>query len=79
MFSNLYNWLVEGEMSGRFLFDLGQSLHEGGRPRIGRMMMQRGFETSDPEAEGAVSMEVVKMRLALDYPVIPDSISGCFF
>jgi hypothetical protein len=42
-------------------------------------MMQRGFETSDPEAEGAVSMEVVKMRLALDYPVIPDSISGVVY
>jgi hypothetical protein len=42
------------------------------------MMMQSGFETSDPEAEGAVSMEVVKMRLALDYPVIPDSVSGIY-
>lgn len=36
LFSNLYQWLAEGEISGRFLFDLGQSLYEGGRPYIGK-------------------------------------------
>jgi hypothetical protein len=36
MFSHLYTWLAEGEMTGRYIFDLGQSLYEGGRPEIGR-------------------------------------------
>ena len=56
------------------MFDLGQSLYEAGRPKIGHMMMQRGFETTDAIAEGVVSTEIVKMRLALDYPVVPDTI-----
>lgn len=73
-FSNLYSWISAGDMTGRFIFDLGQSLYEGGRPKIGRMMMKRGYETSDAEIEGEVSIEVVKMRLALDYPVTPDSV-----
>jgi len=74
LFSNLYQWVSAGEMAGRFVFDLGQSLYEGGRPRIGQMMMIRGFETSDVEMEGEVSSYVVNMRLALDYPVVPESI-----
>ena len=74
MFSNLYSWLAAGEMTGRFVFDLGQALYEAGRPKIGHMMMQRGFETSDAAAEGVVSTEIVKMRLALDYPVVPSTI-----
>jgi len=52
MFSHLYSWLAQGEMTGRFVFDLGQSLYEAGRPKIGHMMMQRGFETTDAAAEG---------------------------
>lgn len=74
MFSNLYAWLSAGEMSGRFIFDLGQSLYEGGRPRVGQLMMKRGHETSNDETEGSVSFEVVRTRLALDYPVVPDSL-----
>ena len=74
MFSNLHAWLSAGEMTGRFVFDLGQSLYETGRPKVGHMMMQRGFETSDAAAEGVVSTEIVKMRLALDYPVVPDTV-----
>ena len=54
MFSHLYSWLAEGEMTGRFVFDLGQSLYEAGRPKIGHMMMQRGFETTDAVAEGVM-------------------------
>ena len=42
MFSHLYEWLDDGEMNGRFVFDLGQSLYEGGRPEIGSLMMHRG-------------------------------------
>ena len=74
LFSNLYRSLSEGELAGRFIFDLGQSLYEGGRPKIGQMMMRRGFETSDAEAEGEVSTAIVDLRLALDYPVVPDSL-----
>jgi hypothetical protein len=29
MFLNLYEWIVRGEMTGRFVFDLGQALYEG--------------------------------------------------
>jgi len=73
-FSNMYQWLTDKELSGRFIFDLGQALYEGGRPKIGRMMMELGFETSDPGSEGFVSIEVVKMRLSLDYPMVPESL-----
>jgi hypothetical protein len=75
MFSNLYSWLDDGEMIGRFVFDMGQSLYEGGKPKIGIMMMRRGFETSDPISEGIVSTELVAIRLALDFPVVPSSIT----
>lgn len=74
LFSNLYRWISEGELVGRFIFDLGQSLYEGGRPKIGQMMMKRGFDTSDASVEGEVSTAIVNMRLALDYPVVPDSL-----
>ncbi|KAJ1440151.1 hypothetical protein B484DRAFT_391495, partial [Ochromonadaceae sp. CCMP2298] len=73
LFSGLYHWLSAGEMTGRFVFDLGQSLYEGGRPVIGQMMMKRGFETCDPLLEGEVSTSIVTMRLALDYPLVPQS------
>eukprot|EP01041_Mallomonas_annulata_P006375 gene6375-12889_t len=73
MFSRLYDWIAEGEMSGRFVFDMGQSLYEGGRPQVGAMMMRRGLATADPQLEGAVSMEVIRLRLALDFPVVPES------
>ena len=104
MFSHLYEWLDDGEMNGRFVFDLGQSLYEGGRPEIGSLMMHRGkrdydhhsimyllpyyirklvhygfnlfagLGTTNPEVEGLVSVEIVKMRTSLDYPVIADGL-----
>jgi hypothetical protein len=73
LFSNLYKWIADGEMVGRFVFDMGQSLYEGGRPKIGQIMMQRGYDTADAQAEGEVSTAIVNMRLAFDYPVVPDS------
>ena len=36
--------------------------------------MELGYETSDPESEGFVSSEVVKMRLNLDFPAVPESL-----
>ena len=36
-YSRLY---AAGDMTGRFIFDLGQSLYEGGRPQVGSMMMR---------------------------------------
>jgi len=73
-FWNLYNWINIGEMNGRYLFDLGQSLYENGKPLIGQKMMQQGYGTADHVTEGIVSREVVKMRLAFDYPVVSESI-----
>lgn len=73
LFSRLFHWLSDGEMSGRFVFDLGQSLYEGGRPQIGAMMMRRGTVTADQSVEGLVSMEVMRLRMALDFPVVPES------
>lgn len=75
MFSNLYSWLDGNEMQGRFAFDIGQALYESGRPIAGKLMMIRGYETLDAAAEGIVSTQVVNMRLSLDYPVIPSSLS----
>jgi hypothetical protein len=79
MFSSLYSWLAAGEMTGRFVFDLGQSLYEGGRPVAGRIMMQRGLESTatDPAAATAdqpVSTGVMRLRIGLDYPVVPSSV-----
>ena len=73
-FRSLLDWITRGEMSGRFVFDLGQSLYERGRPLIGREMMTRGFSTSDAKVEGAVSVQVVTLRLAMEYPVVPDGV-----
>ena len=28
-FSNMYQWLSDNELTGRFIFDLGQALYEG--------------------------------------------------
>lgn len=75
MFSHLYDWLNDGELTGRYVFDLGQSLYEGGRPGIGSLMMQRGAATTNAEVEGEVSREIVLIRVALDYPVIPESLT----
>lgn len=75
MFSNLYDWLADGEMTGRFVFDIGQSLYESGKTELGHSMMRRGHLTANPSVEGYVSVEVVKIRLALDCPVIPNSIA----
>jgi hypothetical protein len=73
-FSNLFEWLSKGEMSGRFLFDLGQSLYERGKPDIGRDMMARGHMTEDLASEGFVSTQIVRYRLAMEYPSIPSSL-----
>ena len=73
MLSNLYTLIGDGELTGRMVFDIGQSLYEGGRPQIGHMMMNRGHSTSNAVVEGEVSYEVVKLRLQMDYPVVPAS------
>ena len=75
MFSNLYDWLADGEMTGRFVFDIGQSLYESGKSEVGQYMMNKGHLSSNPILEGVVSGEVVKIRLALDYPMVPHSLS----
>eukprot|EP00981_Chlorochromonas_danica_P011592 scaffold4140_cov178-Ochromonas_danica.AAC.5 len=74
-FSNLYRWVTSGDLTGRFLFDLGQSLYEGGRPYVGKLLMRRGFETTDKKSEGDVSVEVVQLRLTFDFPLVPHSLS----
>jgi hypothetical protein len=61
-------------MAGRFIFDIGQSLFEGGRPIIGHRMMLNGYDTSDQVEEGQVSASIVNMRLILDIPVIPNTL-----
>jgi hypothetical protein len=38
------------------------------------MMMRRGRATADRATEGAVSGEIVNMRVSLDYPVVPDTL-----
>eukprot|EP00602_Paraphysomonas_sp_CaronLab_P011723 CAMPEP_0185039730 /NCGR_PEP_ID=MMETSP1103-20130426/36908_1 /TAXON_ID=36769 /ORGANISM="Paraphysomonas bandaiensis, Strain Caron Lab Isolate" /LENGTH=948 /DNA_ID=CAMNT_0027578743 /DNA_START=46 /DNA_END=2892 /DNA_ORIENTATION=- len=73
-FTNLIDWMSRGEMKGRFVFDLGQSLYERGRPVIGLAMMRRGLDTSDVASEGRVSMQVVRLRHAMEYPVVPNSV-----
>jgi len=75
MFSNLYDWLADGEMTGRFVFDIGQALYECGKTEVGLMMMTRGHASSNPVLEGQVSVEIVKIRLALDYPMVPNSLA----
>jgi hypothetical protein len=74
MCSNLYTLIGDGGLTGRFVFDIGQSLYEGGRPRVGHMMMSRGHSTSNIASEGEVSYEVVKTRLHMDYPIVPSSV-----
>lgn len=74
MFSNLYTFISDGQLVGRAVFDIGQSLYEGGRPFIGLTMMMRGKNTSNAEIEGFTSFEVVKRRLALDFPSVPKNI-----
>jgi hypothetical protein len=79
-FSDLLTWLAAGEMNGRFVFDLGASLVEGGMPETGNLMLRRGHDTSDI-SEGPVSIQIIKMRIALDFPVVPKSLSeviDCF-
>ena len=78
MFSNLYVYLSEGQLDGRFEFDLGQSLYEGGRPVVGKMMMARGHAAANAAEEGFVSTQVVALRLALDYPVVPRSVADIY-
>jgi hypothetical protein len=38
------------------------------------MMMELGYSTSDPVVEGIISNDIVQMRLALDFPLVPDSV-----
>ena len=65
----------DGALSGRFEFDLGQALYEGGYPRTGYSMMQRGHETSNIAKDGRASSELVQLRLAMDYPIVPGSVT----
>jgi tetratricopeptide (TPR) repeat protein len=74
-YTSLLEWIQRNELNGRFLFDLGQSLYERGKPIIGLSMMVRGHQTSDKNAEGLVSVQVIQLRLAMEYPLIPDSLS----
>lgn len=74
-FSNLYQLLLRGEFIGRYLFDLGQSLYEGGRPKIGKLLMYRGINTTDHVTEGVVSSEVIALRLTFDFPLIPHTLA----
>ena len=53
--SALTRWVSGGELRGRFLFDLGQSLYEGGLSRAGKMMRELGRRTANPAEEGQVS------------------------
>jgi tetratricopeptide (TPR) repeat protein len=77
LFTSLHSWMSNGEMSGRFLFDLGQALYESGRPRVGLAMMRSGH--LDPE-RGVVteprttSTEVVSLRTGLEFPPVPESV-----
>lgn len=74
-FSNLYNWVAAEELTGRYVFDLGQALYEGGRAVVGLDMMRRGGQSSDPINDGAVSHMIVQLRLAFEIPLVPSSIS----
>lgn len=77
LFTSLHSWMSNGEMSGRFLFDLGQALYENGRPRVGLAMMRSGH--LDPE-RGVIteprttSTEVVSLRTGLEFPPVPESV-----
>jgi tetratricopeptide (TPR) repeat protein len=77
LFTSLHSWMTNGEMSGRFLFDLGQALYESGRPRVGLSMMRSGHLDSE---RGVVteprttSTEVVSLRTGLEFPPIPESV-----
>ena len=83
MFSNLYTLLSEsphgqsskqGPLAGRFMFDLGMSLYEGGKPAIGLHMMKLGQKSADLFAEGEISIAVINMRLGLENPLVPSSL-----
>jgi hypothetical protein len=71
MFSNVYTLLADGDIKGRFAFDLGQSLYEGGRPITGSLMMQRGHKTSEHMRDGVTSYELISTRLAIEFPTVP--------
>jgi hypothetical protein len=74
-FSNLYGWVAAEELTGRYVFDLGQALYEGGRAVVGLEMMRRGGASSDPAADGAVSHAIVQLRLAFETPLVPGSLA----
>jgi hypothetical protein len=57
-FTDLYHWLSAGEMNGRFVYDLGAALVEGGMPEVGGSMLRRGRDSAD-SSEGAVSIEII--------------------
>jgi hypothetical protein len=75
MFSNVYTLIADGELSGRFEFDLGQGLYEKGCPRTGFMMMQRGHNTSSLARDGKASSQLVRLRLEIDFPIVPTSVT----
>jgi tetratricopeptide (TPR) repeat protein len=73
-FTTLLDWIQRDEMNGRFLFDLGQSLYERGKATVGLSIMHHGLQTSDIATEGMVSMQVIHLRVALEYPLVPSSL-----
>ena len=73
-YSDLLRWLAAGEMNGRFVFDLGAALIESGVYEVGALMLRRGRDTAD-ESEGAVSIQVIQLRIALDFPAAPRSLA----
>ena len=73
-YSDLLAWLSAGEMNGRFVFDLGTSLIESGVYEVGATMLRRGRDSAD-ESEGAVSIQIIQLRIALDFPVVFRSLS----
>lgn len=43
-------------------------------PEIGSLMLKRGHDSADV-SEGEVSIQIIKMRIAIDYPIVPKSTS----
>ena len=76
-YSDLLRWLSAGEMNGRFVFDLGAALIETGVYEVGALMLRWGRDSRDTadESEGAVSIQVIQLGIALDFPAALRSLS----
>lgn len=53
---------------------LPQALYESGRPDIGLGMMMRGQPEAEREDGSSVSAEVVRLRMGLEFPLVPSSL-----